>query len=67
MVTRSLYKLQYKGHPTAGSQTVDGQLPTAILILEKQVPRIVEAAGNIPHDGKGSGHGARKPLDNNLH
>jgi hypothetical protein len=51
MVTRSLYKLQYKGHPTAGSQTVD---------LEKQVPRIVEAAGNIPHDGKGSGHGARK-------
>lgn len=26
---------------------------TAILILEEQVPRIVEAAGDIPHDGEG--------------
>lgn len=36
---------------------------TAILILEEQVPRIVEAAGDIPHDGEGgerSGHGTRK-------
>lgn len=39
----------------------DAISPTAILILEEQVPRIVEAAGDIPHDGgRGSGHGTRK-------
>jgi hypothetical protein len=33
---------------------------TAILILEEQIPHIVETAGDIPHDGAGKGIKSRR-------